>query len=277
MMKRATMALVCLLAGAHAGRATPIGLGLRVEHKQFLKFERTMVYLQMQSRLDAPLVFGHEEGNVILDLDVRRASGERMDPFREQPIVSAISVGGGETRTIRFDLSRWYDLSGTGRYLVKATARWKNRQFVSGSVAFDVVRGMELARVRQYLPGYDDVERIYSVRYVAREETEVAFLRVDEAPSGTNYGVFELGPIIRLFRPTIEIGKGGRVTVTHQSRPYCYTRTAFLSARTSVYRVDQSYHLPDGRPYPFPGSENASGSTNAMPTGPSLPKLPPLK
>jgi hypothetical protein len=129
---------------------------------------------------------------------------------------------------------------------------------------------MELTRLKRYLPGYEDVERIYSVRYLARGDSEVAFLCVDEVPSGLNYGVFRLGNIIRLFKPTLEMDSRGRVTVTHQSRPYCFTRTNFLSSRHQVYCVDQSYHLPDGRPYPLAGTKKEEGEGATSP-GPSHP------
>ena len=240
-----------------------------MEHAQLLKFEPAMIYLQLDNRLGSGTVIGPKPGQVRVAVEVDLASGGRATRTRPEPILSLLALEGGESRTLRFDLSRWYDLSTPGRYLARATAEWKAERFVSRGVSFDVVSGMALARVRKYLPGYDDVERVYTVRYLARRGSEEAFLCVDEVPSGLNYGVFRLGQIIRLFRPTVEIDSRGRVTVTHQSRPYCYTRSVFLSSRHRVYRVDQTYHLPDGRPYPL-----AVTAPDAVDTIPRIPGAP---
>jgi len=245
--------------------AAPVGMGLRMEHVQFLKFEPTIAYLQIENRLTDEISFGREPGQSRIEIEIQQVSGRKAKHIRSEPIFSPFVLNGGERRTLRLDLSHWYDLSATGRYIARATVERKGKQFVCQAVSFDVVRGMELTRLQRYLPGYDDLERIYSVRYLARGTTEVVFLCVDEIPSGLNYGVFRLGNIIRLFQPTVEMDTRGWVTVTHQSRPYGYTRTVFLSSRHRVYRVDQSYHLPDGRPYPFADSRSGKSEDGSAP------------
>ena len=264
-MRRTTAWLLLFLVLTPLCPAAPVGMGLRMAHVQFLKFEPTIAYLQIENRLTDEIAFGREPGQSRIEIEIQQLSGRKAKHIRSEPIFPPFVLNGGERRTLRVDLSRWYDLSATGRYVARAMVERKGKRFICQAASFDVVRGMELTRLQRHLSGYDDLERIYSVRYLARGAAEVVFLCVDEIPSGLNYGVFRLGNIIRLFRPTIEMNTRGRVTVTHQSRPYGYTRTVFLSSRHKVYRVDQSYHLPDGRPYPFAGSRRGKREDGSAP------------
>ncbi|MBL7115723.1 MAG: hypothetical protein ISS35_08140, partial [Kiritimatiellae bacterium] len=99
------------------------------------------------------------------------------------------------------------------------------------------------------VPGSDDARRTYRVLYWKRGLYEFAFLRVDEVPSKFNYGVFELGKIVRSSVPQLETTLQGDVTVRHQCAADCYIRTQFKSEMEGVRFVDQKYEKEDGSPY----------------------------
>jgi hypothetical protein len=74
---------------------------------------------------------------------------------------------------------------------------------------------------------------------------------VDEDEGKTSYGVFPLGGLIRVAKPTIEVDRKGNIRVVHQLNRDCFIRSEFESNQDGVFFLDQSYLGVDGKPYPF--------------------------
>jgi hypothetical protein len=163
-------------------------------------------------------------------------------------MTSRIEVEPGERQEVMIDISQPYGLARAGRYFVAARAQVNGRRYESNRLAFDVVPGIELASTTRSLPGYADLVRHYSLRYWDRDQREYLFLRVD-GERGENYGLFELGPLIRVFPPGIDVDKFGNVKVVHQSGGNRFTHSTFISSRDGVRFVDQVFRRADGRDY----------------------------
>ncbi|MDA0990933.1 MAG: hypothetical protein O3A51_09305, partial [Verrucomicrobia bacterium] len=91
------------------------------------------------------------------------------------------------------------------------------------------------------LPDKPGVRRVYQLSYLAREQQEALFLSVMEEPSGTHYGTFCLGSLVRVFKPVVEVDAAGRVTVVHQVSQKTYARSLLESTEKGVRLVDQDY------------------------------------
>ena len=91
----------------------------------------------------------------------------------------------------------------------------------------DVLPGLEIARLSAGVPAEPDATRLYTLRTLNRDRVEVMFLRIDDDDRGVCYGVFELGRIVRLYEPKLQVDETGNVHILHQSGPWQFTHSVF--------------------------------------------------
>ena len=255
---------MALLLVAPGSAVAGLKLSLRPAHASVVRFESIPVFVKIVN--DSGKVFatrgaGDAKGAEVTFV-IERADQRLVSRTRKEPMCEKFSLGPDEGREIMVDVSRWYEMASIGKYVVRAAVEWEGQSFLSDQVLLDVVNGIEVAEVEREVPGYPDRVRRYSLRYWPRESGEHLFLSVDEDRAHMNYGVFEVGTVLRVMRPAIEVDRAGKVRVTHQSGPDRVTRTLFESAPDGVVFVDQTYHNLDGSPYGVAPAGPAPAATN---------------
>lgn len=245
----APVAALAMLPGLCRG---DVGVNLRMEHDSLLQFEPVLTFLSLVNDSDRELVIDpeHPEStNLKIDYVVQTAAGEPVSRKNSHPIVESIRLYPDERRDLMLDLARWFPLLSMDRYVARARVQTGGRAYESNAVFFEVVRGIEIKSVTRTVPGYTDLTRTYSLRYWPRNRQEYLFLTVNSEAEELNYGVFQLGTLVRFFQPVIEVDRFGDVQVVHQSGSDRYTRSLLKSTRRGVRFVDQTYHHEDGRIY----------------------------
>lgn len=253
MIHRIVTASIGLLLALTVSVPADVRLHLELEQSSCLQFEGVLGVVTVRNDTDSPLLIGDASrpGRVALEFDVTREGDDIVPKGRPTPIVDNVIIKPDETRRLAVDVSRWYNMNRMGRYIVRAVLRKGHRMTHSQRQMIDIVRGLEIASKTRRVPGYADLSRTYSLRYWKRGRHEYVFLVVNEEPSGLNYGVFQLGRIIRVSKPALSVDRKGKVEIRHQCGPDCYIRTVFKSKRDGVHFIDQRYELPNGAPYPF--------------------------
>ncbi len=251
-MKNISKITFCMLAFlVVTGTAeAQIRIGLKMEHETLLQYETVKAFISIYNDSKQTLVIDKEYGDFKLVPFLLNSSNEPESLINKNPICSELRVRAGQKEVILVDISRWYNFSRMGRYRLEIQGLWKNVKFTSNVVDISVVGGFELGFVDKNLSGYTDKVRHYGLRYWKRGNAEHLFLRVDEPANRMNYGVYDLGKIIRFFTPIIKVDADDNVKVIHQTGRDCYKKTLFSSTPMGVTFVDQSYHLEDGTPYP---------------------------
>jgi len=235
-----------LTGAARAG----LDVTLDLEHETCLQYEAVVAIVTVHNDTDSSLVI-HKKSASRLFFVIERKRDELVSMINDEPPVRRLAVDPDETGRVLVDISRLYDVAATGRYFVRAVITRNGQRSESGRKVLKVVQGLELASVTKSVPGYADLDRTYKLRYWVRKDYEHLFLCVDEKESRLNYGVFELGRLVRVTEPLLEVDRKGNVIVVHQNGKDSHTRSVFKSERNGVTFVDQTYHLPDGKPYPF--------------------------
>ena len=239
-----------MLAAWLAGSAAHADLGilLEVEHTTFLRLETVLVFVTVTNRSPDVLVLDQKEspGRARLDFDVRRIGQGAVKRIRRSPLERPLELQPGEGRRLLVELDHAFDMSATGDYIIEAYVIREDLRYGTKPRSISVVRGIPLDSVSQSVPGQPGLVRNMSLSYLAREQHETLFLSVDEPRSGLNYGVFALGPLVRIFRPVLESPGDGRIVVVHQSGPRQYMRSILQSTPGSVRMVDQSYESVKG-------------------------------
>jgi len=245
--------MLCLLAipGSMA-RAEGLQLQLKLEHGVTLQYEPIVAFVTVVNDTAKPFVISEagQESAASLEFVIRKESGEKeMARLRRDLLVEKVYISSDQKEEVMVEISNFYDLREEGRYLVSAKVTWDGKTYWSDRKMIDVVSGLELSSTSKSVPGYPDRIRTYSVRYWAREAKEYLFLRVEEEPSRLVYGVFQLGPLVRVFKPFVEVDRAGNVRTVHQVGNDCYIHTFFKSDRESVRFLDHTYRRANGDPY----------------------------
>ena len=242
---------VLLFLGICSVSCADLRVSLRLDPASAIEFETVTAYVSIVN--DGDEIFTLDES----DKDhsprfffiIERKRDERVKRTDERPPIRKMRLMPGERREFMTDISAFYDITVKGRYVVKAAVEAGTFRYESNPVVLDVVSGIELVSVTRSIPGYSDRERKYSLRYNWRGKKEVLYLCVYEDNGKTNYGIFSLGPVIRVTKPILDIDRSGGVMVIHQTNRDCFVRSKFESNQDGVFFIDQAYLDVEGKPY----------------------------
>lgn len=216
-------------------------VGLSVDYKSYLQYETIYVYVDILNDSDETFVIDADDsGNPCrLEFDVGH-NGKRMAKIESRDLcVENLSILPDERRRVMIDLTKFYEVGTLGSYTISAIVRGRKDATISKRADIDIVPGFEIAAITKTAPGFYVGERKYSLLYWNRGGFEYLFLRVDAPEQGMNLGVVQLGTLIRVMQPKLEVDRKGNVTVIHQTRPTKYLRTKFLSDYQGLNFVDQ--------------------------------------
>jgi len=274
MLKRC---LVFIISGVFALNAYSNALvQIKANHSSYLKYESININVKIKDDSYQPLIIGKnlesENANITFQLFNEDDKYLPLHPITERPYVKNLVIKSGKIGSFDFDLTDYYNINDVGTYKLRAIVRFGEKSFQSESISFEVFNGMLLASVEKLVPGYMDKTREYTLRYMAREEKEVIFLRVDELERSLNYGVVALGNFARVFEPELMVDLEGFVKIKYQVGYNCFCICYFVSDEPGLEYIDRRYVTRDGIPYNFKLSANAQGQ--AMPEGSSSVKAP---
>ena len=229
-----------------------VRVGIDLENRTVMENEPTVLTVIMQNDAEAPFVFNKVYNNAELQVSISRTTSGAESVFK--PLNREFVIMPGDRATNVVELTSLNDdLRTPGAYKVQARVLYEGRAYASQSLAFDVVRGIEIdSRVRS-LSGYSGVQLSYSLRYCSRDGSEYAFLVIEDGARGVSYGTFLLGPIVRVGPPAMQFDAKGRIVVAHQSGRNRFTRSVIAVTRDGATLASQTHHLPSGAPYPSAG------------------------
>ncbi len=215
-------------------------VSLELEDADVLQFERVTLHVWVRNVSFSKVTIsskGEKEPRLMLMVE---KDGHYVALTTDEIIKRDYIIPPNETREIPIEFSSVCDITEMGRYLIYAAVQIGDKMFMSKKKMLDVVNGIRLCSKTTPVPGVPDSMREYTLRYWPRKKETYLFLSVQEANRGLNYGVFPLGPLLRVHEPVIEIDNQGIVTIVHQSAGNRYTRTVFRSERNKVQFIDQS-------------------------------------
>jgi hypothetical protein len=216
-MRNSTIRLVAMWSVFAAVIATAqVDIRLEIENTTVLTHEALMARVTVLNQGLAPLTINAADGTgPQLRFNVEHDSG-RSAARRQGARPQELAVPAGQARALDVDLTMLYDMTQSDRYFVRALLIGGNVEVRSSLKVIDIVPGLELASASGSVPRAPGVRRIYSLRYWARKQEEHVFLCVHDEPSGRTFSPVYLGTLIRVVRPTMQLGEGGTVTVKHQ-------------------------------------------------------------
>ncbi len=242
----ALAALLFLLPAAAA--PTEIGIDLKLDSSDYVVGERIRAVINVaNSSPDTIGVGGRfrvwsgtgKDRKVKAEYDVndrlfvevfRASSGAQLTRISTSPFVADFAIETGEGQKLETFLADHYALRETSRYLAKPVLVHNGVRFEGQPRAFDVVDGVRAATAMQMFAGAKGLQRDLELVYWSKNLGEHLYLKAKDAGSSARrWTTRDLGPILRIDKPTISILPTGEIVVLHRVNQDQFIRSEYWS------------------------------------------------
>ena len=160
----------------------------------------------------------------------RTSDGRQLSQIGKTPFVSRFAVGTGEGQKLETYLADHYALREPSRYLAKPVLVHCVVLVEGQPRAFDVVEGVRVGSAMQMFANRRGLQREFELVYWSKDRGEHLYLKsTDTGSPARNWTTRDLGPILRLDKPTISILPSGEVIVLHRLNQDQFIRSEFWS------------------------------------------------
>lgn len=246
-----TMFVAVMVLAAPGLLQAQYAIDMVLDNTSYLQFESMEARVTIRNDTDHMLLLGGLRETAVMEFKIIRNS-ETVTRRTKGLLVENVLVMPGQTKDITIDLGRHYNIQSLGQYLVSATFSLDGTKFQTSPRVVDVVPGLELDSTLRSVLNQPASMRKYSLKYWSRKDREMLFLCVIDEKEGVNYGVFMLGPIVRVFPPELSVDVAGNVQIKHQADNGVFAYTTLKSTVDGVALVRQEVKtsevkLPGGR------------------------------
>lgn len=265
-------ALLLIFSWLAVGACAQVDVKCRLRQAKVLVNEPVIVEVEISNHTGETLQFGGEAANVRFGFDVEDDPGALVDQLRDDVIGRPVVIPPQQSRGFTLNLIKSYAMAKPKPYVVTARLEWKDLAFLSARIQLEVEDGLDVAQVVMGRPNGDGTLHEFNLKTLLRDRSDHLLFCVTDSQAGLSYGVYDLGTLIRLFRPVMKMDGGGQMHVLHQSGPWRYTHSVFSFNGQPVH--SQFYtaqmhaialeHQPDGS-IAVTGAEPYQGSPEAPP------------
>ena len=219
---------------AHALFAAPpaeITVDLKLDEISYVSGERIRGVISVLNSSPDALSVGGSNSTDRLIVEVFRASDySQLQRVKEHPFTAAFDLPFNGSRKFETFLADNYALVESRRYLARPVFIHRGYRFEGLYRAFDVVPGMKVASALQMFSNRDGLSREFELLRWSRKGNEHLFLAAkDVEPRERKWLTTDIGPMMRITKPTISIMPGGEVIVFHRNGPDSFVRSEFWS------------------------------------------------
>lgn len=246
-----TLFLVSLAAAPFAGlcaETAEIRIDLKLDGSDFVVGERIRGVVDVVNPSPEKVSVGYSNSKDSLFIEVSRASDRhQLTRVSKHPFVSRFRVDSGEGQKLETFLGDHYVLHEPSRYLAKPVLVHNGMRYEGSVRAFDVAEGVKVGGAMQMFANRKGLRREFSLVYWNRNHSERLFLRAKDAGSSNRlWETRDLGPILRIDRPSISILPTGEVVVLHRLNQDQFVRTEFWSLPNDLeFRIREAVRDPE--------------------------------
>ena len=222
-----------LTAGTAAFAAAPteITVDLRLDASDFIAGERIRGVIDVANSSPEQVNVGSPKSRDALFVEVFRASdAKQLARISRSAFVSGFRLETGEGQKLETFLADHYALREPSRYLAKPVLVHGGVRFEGQPRALDVVGGVRVGSSMQMFANRKGLQREFELVYWAKSHGEHLYMKAKDAGSSSRrWTTWDLGPILRLDKPTIGILPSGAVIVLHRLNQDQFVRSEFWS------------------------------------------------
>ena len=208
-----------------------IKVDLKLCGDDFVVGERIRGIVDIANSSPSKVSVGYSNSKDVFFIEVFRASDMmQMTRVSRTPFVSRFSIESGEGQKLETFLGDHYGLRTPSRYLAKPVLVHNGMRYEGAMRAFDVVEGIRLTGAMQMFKSRPALQREFALVYWSRNHAEHLFVTAnDVGESNRKWETRDLGPILRIERPTISVLQTGEVVVLHRLNQDQFIRSEMWS------------------------------------------------
>lgn len=242
----ALLAASALISGVEAA-TSEITVDLKLDSADFVTGERIRGVVDIANSSPERISVGYSNSRDRFFVEVCRASDlSQLPQVTKIEFVSRFRVDSGEGQKLETFLADHYALRETSRYLAKPVLVHNGVRYEGPVRAFDVVEGVRVGNALQMFSNANGLQREFGLVYWSRNHSEHLFLTArDNGISTRQWETRDLGPILRIEKPTISILPTGEIIVLHRLNQDQFVRSEFWSLPKALeFRLRESVGDP---------------------------------
>jgi len=233
--------LAAALLAAGDAAAQQIEVSLTLAYTVFVVGEPVLVELGVVNATPDLLDIGGPQSRDAVLVEITK--GDRyseLEAFNPAPLVDAVRLKPGQRFQHKVELDKWFPLIKEGKYVARAVIVHDGVRYESSKKSFDVVPGLPVKDAVQMFVKRRESKRLFKLVSWSRNQSERLFLRMEDDPDGKVWDSIDLGPLLRLTAPKLDISPEGEVTVVHRATQDAFIRTVLWSLPDSVEVVERN-------------------------------------
>jgi len=221
---------------------------LKLDGSDFVSGERIRGVVNIANPSPEKVSVGYSNSKDLFFIEVFRAADmSQLTRITKDPFVACFRIDSSEGQKLETFLGDHYALREPSRYLAKPVLVHGGVRYEGMMRAFDVVDGIRLAGAMQMFKNRSGLQREFSLVYWSRNHSEhLFFLAEDSGTSDRKWVTRDLGPILRLERPSLSIMPNGEVVVLHRLNQDQFVRSEFWSLPDALeFRIREAVKDPE--------------------------------
>ena len=245
----AFLVLAVFACGAAFGAGTSeIKVDLKLVGSDFVVGERVRGVVDIANSSPEKVSVGYSNSKDVFFVEVFRAGDmSQLTRLSDSAFVSRFRVDSSEGQKLETFLGDHYSLVESTRYLAKPVLVHNGVRYEGQLRAFDIVDGVKVAAAMQMFSNRKGLQREFELAYWSRNHSEHLFLKaVDSGIGKARWETRDLGPILRIDRPSISILPTGEVIVLHRLNQDQFVRSELWSLPNALeFRMRESVNDPE--------------------------------
>jgi hypothetical protein len=227
------LAALAVGCGTLQARAQAVDFRARLPHAEVLVCEPLPVEITIRNNGMSPLQAGGSAGYA-LAFEVLDASGLLLRELPQSAVLVPEVIEPQAQVVFTNDLQALFPVARHATLSVRARLTVGSRSYMSDKLFVDLMPGSEITWVNA--PAADGVLRRFSLRSLSRGKRDFLFLRVENPDGSLCYGAAELGRLVRMGEPRLEVDSRGNVHVLHLSAPNQFIHSVFSPEGGAIKR-----------------------------------------
>ena len=230
-MRGILFALTLLSGWGLVAATSEISVDLKLDAYDFVCGERVRGVIDVANSSPDKVSVGYSNSRDSLFVEVFRASDRsQLTKVSKGAFVAQFRIESGEGQKLETLLNDHYALKETSRYLAKPVLVHNGVRYEGQPRAFDIVDGVRVSSALQMFANRKDLQREFELVYWSKNHGEHLYLKArDGGAGGRRWQTRDLGPILRLGKPSISILPSGEVIVLHRLNQDQFVRSEFWS------------------------------------------------
>ena len=225
-----------------------IMVDLKLDSSDFVSGERIRGVVDIANPSPEKVSVGYSNSKDSFFIEVFRASSmQQLTKVSKHEFVAKFRVDSSEGQKLEVFLGDHYGLREPSRYLAKPVLVHGGVRYEGMMRAFDVVDGIRLGGAMQMFANRSGLRREFSLVYWSRGNSEHLFLRAKDA--GISERVWEtrdLGPMLRIDKPSVSVMPKGEVVVLHRLNQDQFVRSELWSLPDALeFRIREAVRDPE--------------------------------